>query len=258
MVRISSGRACAAVHQEPEAVPHVVGHRAVFLDLIELRRRDQRQRILLALHDLGLQRRIDLAEIDRSGRGVERLEHRGPQRRHRHADLEALEIIRAGDRLGRRGGLAEAVVPDLVHDLEAGLLDFAAHIAAEIAVHGLPDRGIIRECEADAVDRGGRHQRRQDQAGQREELHATGAKLAQRVRIGTELAVRENLHLEPAIGLDLDRRRHLAGTGDEGMRFRQVIGEFVGELGRLRARHMRRADAGHGRCRSGTPEKRAS
>ena len=106
----------AAVGQEPEAVPHVVGQRAVFLHLVQLGGRDDRQRVLLALDDLGLQRRIDLAEIDRGGRGVERLEHRGPQRRHRHADLEALEVVRPVDRLGRRRDLAEAVVPDLVHD----------------------------------------------------------------------------------------------------------------------------------------------
>ncbi len=42
--------------------------------------RNDRQRIFLALDDLGLQRRIDLAEIDRRRRRVEGLEHRRPQR----------------------------------------------------------------------------------------------------------------------------------------------------------------------------------
>ena len=112
----------AAVGQEPEAVPHVVGQRAVLLHLVELCGRDDRQRIFLALDDLGLQRGIDLAEIDRGGGGVERLEHRGPERRHRHADLEAL-VDRPAPLIGlrRRCGLAESVVPDLVHDHEAGL-----------------------------------------------------------------------------------------------------------------------------------------
>ena len=249
---MSSGSACpgAAVHQEPEAVPHVVGHRAVFLHLVQLCRRDQRQRIFLALDDLGLQRRIDFAEIDRGGRGVERLEHRGPQRRHRHADLEALVVVGAVDRLGRGRGLTKPVVPDLVHHLEPGLVDLAAHIGAEIAVHGLPDRRVIREREADAVDRGRRHQRRQDQAGQREELDAAGTDLAQHVGIRAELAVRENLQVEPAVGLGLDRRGHFTRAGHERMRFRKVVGEFVGEFGGLRAGNIGRADAAQDRrCR---------
>src|SRR5262249_61296080 len=101
----------------------------------------------------------------------------------RHADLETLKIVRTCDRLGRRRCLPEAVVPDLVHDLEAGLLDLAAHKGAEIAVHGLPDRVIVWEREADAIDRGRWDQGRQDQARQREELDAAGPDLAQHVRI---------------------------------------------------------------------------
>ena len=88
-----------------------------------------------------------------------------------------------------------------------------------------------------------RHQGRQDQAGQREELDAAGAHLAQHVGVGTELAVREHLHVETAVGLGLDRGGHLAGARHERMRLRQVVGELVGELGRLRARHMGRGNA---------------
>ena len=77
-------------------------------------------------------------------------------------------------------------------------VDLAADMGAELAVHGLPDRVVIREREADAVDGSRRHQRRQDQAGQREELDAAGADLAQHVGVGTELVVGENLQVDPA------------------------------------------------------------
>ena len=53
----------AAVGDEPEAVPDVVGERAVLLHLVELGHLDDRQRVLLRVDDLGLQRRIDLAEL---------------------------------------------------------------------------------------------------------------------------------------------------------------------------------------------------
>src|SRR5471030_180843 len=76
------------VGQEPEAVPHVVGDGAILLHLVELGRVDQRQRILLAVDHVGLQRGVDLAEVDRGWRCAEGLEQAGPQRRHRNADLE--------------------------------------------------------------------------------------------------------------------------------------------------------------------------
>ena len=48
----------------------------------------------------------------------------------------------------------------------------AADMRAEIAVHGLPDRCVVREGEAYPVDGGGRHKCRQDQARQGEEFDA--------------------------------------------------------------------------------------
>ena len=225
----------------------MVGQRTELLDFVQLRRRDDRQRIFLALDDLGLQRGVNFAEIDRGGRCIERLEHRGPERRHRHADLEALEVFRAVDRLGRRRGLAEAVVPDLVHDNEIGLGDLATDMGAQAAVHGLPDRVVVRERKADAADRRCRHQRRQNQPRQREEFDAAGPDLAQHVRVGTELVVRKDLQVEPAIGLGLDRRRHFLGACVHGMAVRKVIGVLVGKFGGLGPRHQRRADAAQNR-----------
>src|SRR5208282_5765821 len=43
---------------QPVAVPHMVGQRAVFLYLVELRRLDQGQRVFLRIGDMGLQRRV--------------------------------------------------------------------------------------------------------------------------------------------------------------------------------------------------------
>src|SRR4029077_12603869 len=52
----------ALVGQEPEAVPHVIGQRTIFLHLVELRRCDDRQWIFLAIDDFRLQRRIYFVE----------------------------------------------------------------------------------------------------------------------------------------------------------------------------------------------------
>ena len=120
-------------------------------------------------------------------------------------------------------------------------------MGAEIAVHGLPNRVVVRKRKADAIDRRRRHQGRQDQARQREELDAAGTDLAQHVRIGTELVIWENLQIEPAIGFGLDRRRHFLGTGVHGMSVREIIGVFVGKFGGLGPRHQWRADAAQNR-----------
>jgi hypothetical protein len=142
-----------------------------------------------------------------------------------------------------QSGDTEAVIPHLVHGHEIGLGDFAAHEGAEFAVHRLPHRVVIREGEADAVDGSGRNQGREDQARQCEEFDAAGAELAQHVGVGAELVIRENLQIEAALGLRFDRRRHFPGADVHRVRFRPVVGIFVGEFGRLRARDMGRADA---------------
>src|SRR5207249_532328 len=84
---------------------------------------------------------------------------------------------------------------------------------------------------------------RQDQARQREKLDAAGADLAQHVGVGTELVIRENLQVELAVGVRLDGSRHFLGAHVERMTVRQIVGVLVRKLGRLGARHERRADA---------------
>jgi hypothetical protein len=168
-------REAALVGKHPEPVPHVAGHRDVFLHFVQFGDFDQGQRVFLALGNLGLQRRVDLGEVDADGGGAERLEHAGPQRRDWHADLKPLQIGRGGDRVSGAGDLAEAVVPHIVHGSQAALVDLRPDIGAEPAVHRLPHRIVVIESEAHAVDRRLRHQGGQDQAGQGEEVHRAGA-----------------------------------------------------------------------------------
>ena len=74
--------------------------------------------------------------------------------------------------------------------------------------------------------------------------------MAEHVGIRTELVVRENLQVEPAIRFGLDRRGHLFGAHVHGMSVRKIVGVFVGELGLLSARDKRRADAAQNGRRS--------
>ena len=78
-------------------------------------------------------------------------------------------------------------------------------------------------------------------------IDAAGPDLAQHVGIGTELVVRENLQVEPAVGLSLDRRRHFLGAGVHGMAVRKIVGVLVGKFGGLSPRHQRRANAAQNR-----------
>jgi hypothetical protein len=128
------------------------------------------------------------------------------------------------------GDLAIAIVPDLLERVEAGLLDRRAHDGAEAAVHGRPDMVVILEGEADAVDRGQWHQRRQDEAGQGEEFEPAAAHLRQHVGVAAELVVGEDLDLEPPARFLLDARRRLARPHVHGMVDRRVVGIFIGEL----------------------------
>lgn len=66
--------ALAEVGEDQIGVADVTGEAAIFLRLIELRGGDDRQRVFLALDDLGLQRRMDLVEVDRRRSGAQRLE----------------------------------------------------------------------------------------------------------------------------------------------------------------------------------------
>src|SRR4051812_28794932 len=103
-----------AVGDEPETVPDVIADGAVFLHLVEFCDLNDRQRVFLRIDDAGLQRRIDLAELQAGRRRPQRLEHRNAERRDRDADFQSFHVLGAFDRLVAAGDLAEAVVPDLL------------------------------------------------------------------------------------------------------------------------------------------------
>jgi hypothetical protein len=68
----------ASARDEPETVPRVIGKRAVLLHLIKLGVVDERQRILLTVGHLCLQRLVGLAEWQADGRRAKSFEHRDP------------------------------------------------------------------------------------------------------------------------------------------------------------------------------------
>ena len=232
----------AAVGDEPEAVPDVVGERAVLLHLVELGDLDDRQRILLRVDDLGLQRGVDLAELQARRRGAERLEHRDAERAHRHADLEARPCPWRVSI-----GLLLVVIwrKPLSHIFSNAcrptLAMRGADVGAERAVHGLPDLIVVGEREAHGVDRRDRHQRRDDQRRRREEVDAAAAHLRQHVGVAAELVVREDLDLDAAVRLLRDPVGGFLRADVERMRERQVVAVLQREVGG--ARDARQAPA---------------
>jgi hypothetical protein len=123
-------------------------------------------------------------------------------------------------------------------------------MGAELAIHRRPHLVIALEGKADAVDRGDRHQGREDEARQGEELDAAGAHLRQHVGIAAELIVGEDLNLDPALRFLLDLRYRLAGADIDGVIDRRVVGVFVAELGGARAARQQHG-AGGGACGGG-------
>ncbi len=67
----------AAVAEHPEPILDVVGEGAECLHLLELGSRDDGERLLLPVDHAGLQRGIDLGEIDAGRRQAEGLGERG-------------------------------------------------------------------------------------------------------------------------------------------------------------------------------------
>jgi hypothetical protein len=212
----------------------VIGERAIFLDLVELCGLDQREWIFLAVGNLGLQRGIGFAERDADRRGTEGGKHRDPQRHHRHADLEVREVLRRLDRARARGDLAEAVVPHRLEGRETDLLDIAADVFSDFAIHRRPHLVVAGEGETDAGQRRGRDQRRHHSAGHGRELQRARAQLSHHVAIAAELIVREQVDRDLAVGLGGNRldgflQPHVDGVGD-----RQVVAELQFQRSGLR------------------------
>ena len=208
----------------------MVGEAAVFLHLIELRGIDQHQRVLLPVDDAGLQRAVRLVEVDRGRRGAEMAEQRDQIRRDRQADLEAAQVVGAGDRLGPRGDLAEAVVVALVQAIEADLLRHAAQHVAELAVHRRPDMVIVGERKADAGNAADRIARREQIDRQDVHLQRAGDRLRDHRRVAAENAVGVDGDLHPPVGLLLDLVGGLLRARHRRVLHRRGGAELVAEL----------------------------
>ena len=123
------------------------------LHFVELGGIDDRKRIFLAVHDMGLQRRIDLAELHAGRRCAQRLEKTDREPADRHTNLYPVQIAWRVNGTGGGGDLAEAVVPDPGHHMQAHLFNLPGDECAEIAIHRRPHGLIIRKGKANGIDR---------------------------------------------------------------------------------------------------------
>ena len=212
----------------------MVGQRAVLLHLVELGRVDQGEGVLLAVGHLGLQGLVGLRQRQADWRGPEGLEHRHPQRHHRNADLEALQVLGRADRAGAGGDLAEAVVPHGRERHQAHLLDAGADVVADAAVHRGPHLVIAAEGEADAGDRRHRDQGRHHRAGEGRQLERAGANLRHHVGVVAELVVREQLDRHAALRFGGDGGDRFLQPDVDRVRHRKIGAELQLELGRSR------------------------
>src|SRR5271168_2515858 len=143
------------------------GHADVFLHLVEFGFVDKLQRVFLTIDDPGLQRAVDLAEVERDGRSAEALEQGNQGWSHRQADLHAGQVIGSDDRLDAGGDVAETVVEGFLESEQALLLHLASQPGTGVAVDRGPVRTIFGEREAYAQDAKGRVARGQDIARKR-------------------------------------------------------------------------------------------
>src|SRR5215831_9177889 len=101
--------------RELQRVDEVPGENDLPGHLVELRRFERRQRVVLGVYGPRLEAEIDLGEGERGGARAERLAEEQPFLRPRHAQLHPGEV---GGRL-HRSGLGEAELPRAeVHDLQ--------------------------------------------------------------------------------------------------------------------------------------------
>jgi hypothetical protein len=66
--------------------------------------------------------------------------------------------------------------------------------------------------------------------------------LAERIGVRSQLAAREDLKIETAVGLLFDRRCHLASANVHRVRFGKIVGVFVDPLCLLGASNALRSD----------------
>src|SRR5215212_9374099 len=106
--------------------------------------------------------------------------------------LQTLQVRRLDNGFRACRDLTETVVPDLLHDDEAGLGDLRSQECAELPVERGPKRLVVRKGEANPVNRGGWKQGRENvHAGKSEALQGARPELRKHVRVGAELVVRE-------------------------------------------------------------------
>ena len=219
------------VERRVEPSPYMVGQAAILLHLVQLRGIDQHQRILLAIDDAGLQRAVYFVEVDRRRRCAEMAEQRDQVWRHRQSDLEALQVIRASDRLGARGDLPEPVIIALVHAVEADLLGRGTEHIAEIAIHRGPDMRVVGERETHAGQSAHRVAWCQQIDRQIVHLHRSGDDLSDHRGIAAQDAVRIDGDLHPSVALLLDLVRGILLSCHRRMLHRRGRTKLIVEFG---------------------------
>ena len=208
--------------------------------------------VFLAVDDVLLQGGIELAEINgdrvRAPGGIGRHD----ERRFHGADLQALEIIRAFDRVNVvRDGLEAVAVERAAADADIGKTSH--DLLAELSVHDLIQRILIREQEGHVQNVHGlveaaEFRRRQERCLDGAHLHAFDHFLRR-----AELLGRIDLDLDAAVGLLFDhplelQRRELVGRGRVGVVCKlQRIGRAV-RSGGVRLLSRGRLCGGFCRC----------
>src|SRR5665213_1561815 len=222
--------------EEPVAAPHVAAQAQVLLHFEEPRELDVRQRVLLAVDDARLQRRVELAEVQRRRRGADRLEDVERHAAVRRANLEAGQIVGSADRLGAGRDLAHPVLPDLVERVDPLRRDLAAHVRTQLAVERTERGAGIGERVPDALDRRDRDDAVENPAVERHDLERTRSELLQHRRVAAELIVREDRDVEPPVGLLADGVPQVFHRDAQGMVDRLIRAGLAGEVGSPRRR----------------------
>ena len=171
----------------------------VLLDLVELHALDVDPRILLAVGDAGLQAHVQVGVRDGDGVGAHGLEGHVDGLHAVGAHLQALEILRLGDRAGVVGELAVAAgVAQVDDDGAGGRLRLSGDLLGQVA---LQQRGDL--LAGVGQERQGEHQQTRAEI-ELAAAHALGDALhdlLEHFLLGAQLTVAEDLHGHVAVGL---------------------------------------------------------